>query len=179
MVPVQYVERGAPIPLDGERYLFTQGLIHQARVLDQTQDDIRETWAVNVASVITDCERLLENNPKARICVMGSESGFKGSFDMAYAAAKAGLHKYIETRRIGYPGQQLVCVAPTCIYPSGMNGRRNADGVRALAERAKTHPKGRWLKPTEVARMVRFLLCEDEGYTTNVVIRMSGGEHCA
>ena len=74
--------------------------------------------------------------------------------------------------------QQLVCVAPTCIVGSGMNLRRNADGRAALAERLETHPKQRWLEPREVAEMVCFLLMVDKGYTTNVVIRMNGGEHC-
>lgn len=177
IVPVEYVERGAPVPMDGARYLFTQGLIHQKRVELQTFDELAETWHVNVASVMRDCEVLLENNPEARICVIGSESGFKGSFDTGYAAAKAGLHKYVETRRISYPGQQLVCVAPTCIIRSGMNLRRNADGVAALERRRAKHPKQRWLWPTEVAQMVHFLLCIDLGYTTNTVIRMNGGEH--
>ena len=36
-------------------------------------------------------EAVLEAKPQARICVVGSESGFKGSYDTTYAVAKAGL----------------------------------------------------------------------------------------
>lgn len=177
LVTIRPVARGELMP-DGERYLFCQGRIIQARIGDQDQGTIEETFWINTGSVIRECDRLIETNPNARICVMGSESAFKWSYDGAYAAAKAGLHRYVETKRLRYPGQQLVCVAPTCIVGSGMNQRRNPDGVAALVKRLNSHPKGRWLQPLEVARVIHFLLCVDDGYLTNTVVRMNGGEHC-
>lgn len=177
MCHVVPVERGEQMPISGERYLFCAGLIRQKRIAEQSEAEIAETMNVNAISVIRECDRLLAVNPRARICVIGSESAFKGSFDGAYAAAKAALHRYVETKRLQSPDQQLVCVAPTCIVNTGMNRQRNADGVAALEARRITHPKQRWLQPIEVARMVHFLLCIDHGYTTNVVIRMNGGEH--
>jgi len=178
MCHVVPVERGEQMPISGERYLFCAGLIRQKRVEDQTAAEIYETLRVNAISVIVECSRLLAVNPRARICVIGSESAFKGSFDGAYASAKAALHRYVETKRLPFPDQQLVCVAPTCIVNTGMNRQRNADGVKALEARRLEHPKQRWLQPIEVARMVHYLLCVDQGYTTNTVIRMNGGEHC-
>jgi NAD(P)-dependent dehydrogenase (short-subunit alcohol dehydrogenase family) len=178
MCHVVPVERGEQMPISGERYLFCAGLIRQKRMTDQTEAEIAETFVVNAVSVIRECDRLLSINPKARICVIGSESAFKGSFDGAYASAKAALHRYVETKRLPFPDQQLVCVAPTCIVDTGMNKQRNADGVKALEARRLEHPKQRWLQPIEVARMVHHLLCVDQGYTTNTVIRMNGGEHC-
>lgn len=172
------VERGEPMPDNGCRYLFCAGLIRQKSIADQSADEIAETLMVNAISVIKECDRLLAVNPRARICVVGSESAFKGSFDGAYAAAKAALHSYVETKRLNYPDQQLVCVAPTCIVDTGMNRQRNDAGVAALEARRRRHPKQRWLRPLEVARMIHFLLYIDSGYTTNVVIRMNGGEHC-
>lgn len=176
--PVVSVGRGEQMPDDGERYLFCAGLIRQKPIAEQSEDEIAETFMVNAASVIKECDRLLSVNPIARICVMGSESAFKWSFDGAYAAAKAALHRYVETKRLPFPDQQLVCVAPTCIVNTGMNRQRNADGIAGLEKRRLEHPKQRWLQPIEVARMVHFLLCVDEGYTTNIVVRMNGGEHC-
>jgi len=163
---------------DAEKYLFCAGLIHQKHASHQTDDEIKSTFDVNFVSVMRECERLIENNPFARICVVGSESGFKGSFDAVYAAAKAGLHRYVETKRLKYPDQQLVCVAPTCILNTAMNRQRNADGVAALEAMRLKHQKQRWLQPIEVARLIHFLLCTDEGYLTNTVIRMNGGQHC-
>ena len=172
------VRRGNQMPDDGERYLFCVGIIRQARISYQTEDEVAETFLVNTARVIRECDRLLVANERARICLMGSDSAFKWSFDGAYAASKAALHRYVETKRLKYPGQQLVCVAPSCIEGSAMNLRRNADGKRALDERIKSHPKRRLIQPIEVARMVHHLLCVDEGYTSGIVIRMNGGEHC-
>jgi NAD(P)-dependent dehydrogenase (short-subunit alcohol dehydrogenase family) len=176
--PIEAIDRGEQMPDDGELYLFCAGLIRQKRIVNQSEDEIAETLMVNAVSVIRECDRLLFVNPLARICVIGSESAFKWSFDGAYAAAKAALHRYVETKRLVSTDQQLVCVAPTCVVNTGMNRQRNADGVAALEKRRSEHPKKRWLQPIEVARMVHFLLCIDQGYTTNTVIRMNGGEHC-
>ena len=174
---IHSVSRGEKMP-DGERYLFCTGLIHQLRLCDQPDEMIAETFQVNAISVIRECDRLIDVNPKARICVIGSESGFRGSFDAAYAVAKAALHRYVEIKRLKYPDQQLVCVAPSCVLNTDMNRQRNADGVISLEKRRVAHPKQRWLQPIEVARMIHFLLYIDEGYTTGIVIRMNGGEHC-
>lgn len=177
LVPIRPVLRGSHMPLDGTRYLFCVGLIRQKRVADQTEQEIKESFDVNYYNVVNECDRLLELNPRARICVIGSESAFKGSFDETYANAKAALHQYVVTTRLRFPDQQLVCVAPTCVVGTKMNQQRNPDGVAALERRRVKHPKMRWLSTMEVARMIHFLLCVDEGYTTNVVIRMNGGEH--
>lgn len=171
------VDRGEQMPISGERYLFCAGLIRQKPIAEQTEAEITETMMVNAISVIRECERLLAVNPKARICVIGSESAFKGSFDGAYAAAKAALHRYVETKRLQSPDQQLVCVAPTHILNTGMCNRRNADGVELMEKRRLEHQKQRWLQPIEVARLVHFLLCQDQGYLTNIVIRMNGGQN--
>lgn len=176
--PVTGVARGSSMPLDGSKYLFCVGLIRQTPITEQYDNEIAETFLVNAANVIRECEILLDRNPEARICVVGSESGFKWSFDGAYAAAKAALHKYVETRRLKWPGQQLVCVAPTCVLGTKMNKQRNEDGKAALDKRLKEHPKQRWVEPIEVANLIHFLLCVDEGYITNTVIRANGGEHC-
>ena len=177
------LEEVVPVPRDTMppervKYLFCVGLIRQRLAAYQSRAEMADTFTVNAINVIKDCDWLIEHNPEARICVVGSESGFKGSFDMAYAAAKAGLHKYVETKRLKYPGQQLVCVAPTCVLDTNMNRQRNADGVAALDARRLKHPKQRWLQPIEVARMIHFLLSDGNDYTTNCVIRMNGGEHC-
>ena len=177
-VPVQPIERAEPMPLKGERYLFCVGRILPKKITEQTDEEIAETFLVNSVRVIQACERLLLGNPQARICVVGSDSGYKWSYDGAYAAAKAALHRFIECKRLKYPNQQLVGIAPSCIGDSTSIRRRGVDGQKALALRLREHPKGRWLTSWEVAAMVHHLLCVDRGYTSGVVIRMNGGEHC-
>lgn len=175
--PIQDVPRGQPMPLDGNLYLWCVGRILQKRESQQTEEEKRETWFINHQQVVEGCDELIDKNENARICVIGSESGFKGSYDGVYARAKMNLHWYVENKRLKHPRQQLVCVAPTCISGTRMNLQRNEDGMRALGERLKTHPKGRWLWPSEVAKLIYFLLCIDQGYITNCTIRMNGGEH--
>jgi NAD(P)-dependent dehydrogenase (short-subunit alcohol dehydrogenase family) len=124
--------------------------------------------------VIAACDQVFDERELARVVVIGSESGFSGSYDSAYAAAKAGLHAYVETKRLK-PRQQLVCVAPGIIADAGMTTRR--PDKDALAARALEHPKRRFVTALEVAKLIRFLLYDDIGYLSGITIRMNGGQH--
>lgn len=174
---IRPVERGA-IPADSEKHLFCVGRILQRRIAQQTELEVETTFRVNCGQVIADCDWLLGINDRARICIVGSEAAFTGSFDGAYSAAKAALHHYVETKRLNHPGQQLVCVAPSIVLDTNMTNARNAEGRAAMELRRIRHPKGRWLQPIDVARVIHFLLSEGNDYITNTVIRMNGGEHC-
>ena len=158
---------------EADRFLFCAGLLQGRRINDNGLSS--NSWIVNFKAVASACDRILDNNQNARICVIGSESGIVGSYDMAYAGAKAALHMYVENKRVPYRGQQIVCVAPNIIADAGMTTRRR--DLDRLKERAERHPKGRFCTSVEVARAIRFLLYEDLGYINNVVIRMNGGEH--
>ena len=175
---VHPVERNAPMPLGCQRYLFCQGMIRPKHITLQMPYEIQETFWANAGYVIRECERLIAENRDARICIVGSDSGFKWSYDGAYAASKAALHKFIECKRLKHPNQQLVGVAPSCICDTQSVQGRGEDGRKALDKRLENHPKQRWIKALEVANMIYHLMYVDEGYTTGVVIRMNGGEHC-
>jgi NAD(P)-dependent dehydrogenase (short-subunit alcohol dehydrogenase family) len=156
------------------RYLLAAGVLHNKRIVDQADSEAQESMRVNALGPIRSCELILLNNPKARICIIGSKAGEAGSYDQVYAAAKAGVHNYVRNARIT-GDQQIVCIAPTIIMDSGMTQRRNEDGMKSLRRRVSEHPKERFLKAKEVARLVYFLLYLDEGYITNTVIEMKGG----
>ena len=169
------VRRFENIPLDCGRYLFCAGLLHGRSTYDHNDASLCASFGVNLFTTVKDCEEILNLNERARICVIGSESGISGSYDGAYAMAKAALHHYIETRRLQAPAQQLVCIAPSIISDAGMTLRRK-DTI-ALRAREFTHPKGRFLKAAEVASLIHHVLYVDQGYLSNVTIRMNGGEH--
>ena len=158
--------------MDAERYLLCAGVIHPKTIRQQTQTQIRTTMNVNLLWPMQFCERILEHNDHARICVLGSESGYSWSYDGVYAASKAALHQYVETKKLK-PDQQLVCLAPSIIADTGMTQSRT--DIKNLAAREKKHPKGRFLKAAEVARAIYFLLYQDRGYITGTVVRMNGG----
>lgn len=167
------VPRGHDMPLNVERYLFTQGLLRAKRWEDQSQEERAESQYVNCDFITHQCERLLAQHDRARICVIGSESAYAGSYDGSYSASKRALHSYVEGAALRTPFQQLVCVAPTVIGDAGMTLARH-DKER-LTDRMALHPKKRWLTSMEVARVVKFLLYDASDYLTGVVIRMNGG----
>lgn len=177
-VEIEEVERYGHMDLDGELYLFCAGMNEQHDLRDADDDEIKETLMVNAIDVMRECDRLIRNNPKARICVIGSDAAFKWSYNGAYAAAKAALHRYVETKRLISPDQQLVCIAPSMIFGSGMVTRRNKAGTEALEKRLADHPMGRMVYPGEVAHLIHYLLGQHGGFVSGVVIRMNGGEHC-
>lgn len=160
-------------PEDSRRFFLCNGVLHAKRLTEQTYDEIDDSLRGNFVNPIALCERVLTSFPTARICVMGSESGYSWSFDDTYAASKAALHRYVETRKIG-PKQQLVCVAPSIIGDCRMTTDRK--DTENLERRRQESPKRRFLKACEVARLVHFLLYVDEGYISGTVIRMNGGQ---
>lgn len=141
--------------------------INQGLLTDVPEDAIR----VNFDEVYALCEHVLTRQPLARICVMGSESDYRGSYLQAYSSAKRMLHHYVETRRVG-PGQQLVAVSCGIIADAGMTTRR--EDQDRVAERAATHPRKRHVVSAEVAQLVHFLLT-GPAYLSNTVVRMHGG----
>lgn len=159
------------VPLGADRFVFTAGLLHGEKIHHMTDEVIADTFRVNCWRVMEACCKILEANPVARICVVGSESGIRGSYDEAYAAAKAGLHHYVRTKKVKQH-QQLVCVAPGIIEDSGMTMRRTDQN--RLKELRKAHPKGRFVQAVEVARLIQFLLYEDLGYISNTVVEITG-----
>lgn len=172
---VAHINRHALPTLDASRYFFCAGLIRAKTMRQQEDHEIAESFWVNSVQVIQTCDRLIEQNDKARIVVMGSESGFSGSFDGAYATAKAALHRYVETKKLRTPDQQLVCVAPSIIWDTAMTARRHDGSV--LEQKQNEHPKKRFLSSKEVALLVYHLLYVDQGYLSGTVIRMNGGGH--
>lgn len=168
-----YVPRGGPMPMDADRYLFCQGLLQNKLPSQKTAEDRALSFRVNYYDIVYQCNAVIKANPKARICVIGSESGYAGSYDRTYAVAKSRLHHYVRTKKLRTPYQQLVCVAPGIISDAGMTLRRTDD----LTARQKRHPKQRFLTSAEVASAIHFLLYVDKGYITNHVLRINGGEH--
>ena len=166
---------GKPLEDDfsaAERYLFCHGLLRSKSMEAQTQEERDEGWLVNYISMATQCDWIIKTNPKARICVIGSESGYRGSFDGVYAKTKAALHLYVEGKKIG-AGQQLVAISPSIIEDCGMTTRRL--DIKNLARKRTAHPMGRFLMAREVAALAHHLLYH-QPYISGTVIRMHGGQ---
>jgi NAD(P)-dependent dehydrogenase (short-subunit alcohol dehydrogenase family) len=172
LVPEETIVRIEGEPPQAERYVLAAGLLRPKRLHQQSLAEIGEGLDVNLVRPMEICDNVLARNENARICVIGSESGFAWSYDGVYAASKAALHRYVETKKLK-PNQQLVCVAPSIIGDAGMTLAR-AD-TKNLEKRRNAHPKKRFLKSSEVAKFVHFLLYVDDGYLSGQVFRMNGG----
>lgn len=162
------------MPFDLTRYLICMGYLAGEQVGDLTDDQAAMTWEKNFLGIVRFCDQAFDFNPHARICIIGSRSGEAGSYDMAYAGAKAAIHMYIRCKRLTEPGQQLVGIAPTIIEDSGMTQMR--DDLEDCMARGQLQRRGRWLRAIDVARLAHFLLYVDDGAISNQVIIMDGGQ---
>lgn len=163
-------ERLAELPLDLGRYLICVGFLAGRSLSEINAEDAWRTWATNFLEPARFCDRLFAVNPEARVCVIGSESAFNGSYDMAYAGAKAALHLYVETKKLTGPMQQLIAISPCIIRDSGMTQRRTDLGRVEARGEATRH--GRWLEAREVAMLARDLLSGSTSFLSNTVIRL-------
>lgn len=121
------------LPQGAERFVLAAGVLYPHQAHQQSAEQIRVGLAVNLVSVIRLTEHILHTVPSARVVIVGSVSGRDGSFDQFYAAAKAGVHAYVQTRLV-QPPQLLFCVAPTIVSDAGMTMRR-ADYPAVLSRR--------------------------------------------
>ena len=158
------------IDLTHSRYLFCQGLLRPKRMQDQTEAERVEGFEVNLDSIVRACDAVLAVNESARICIIGSESAYKGSYDDVYAVSKMLIHSYVERKPLK-PGQQIVAISPGIIEDAGMTLRRKDKDK--LDMRREAHPMGRFLKSREVAELAHHLLFH-QPYIRNTVIRMHG-----
>lgn len=156
-----------------DRYLFCNGLMQNKCMEDQTQFERDESWMVNFISIATQCDWIIKGNQNARICIIGSESAYRDSFDGSYAVSKQAIHSYIQSKKLRAWGQQLVGISPGIIEDAGMTTRRT--DIKNLDRRRKEHPKGRFIRSEEVAKLAHHLLYV-QPYISGVVIRMHGGQ---
>jgi NAD(P)-dependent dehydrogenase (short-subunit alcohol dehydrogenase family) len=161
-------------PYQSNRYLFCQGYMIPKRRADQTDEEIAKSRYINYSSISKAIDDILNVNDDARICVIGSNSAFDGSYDDSYALNKKRIHDYVCSKKLTGAGQQIVAIAPTVVEDAGMTYRR-AD-TKNLKNRRRQTRMGRFIYAREVAALAYHLLYE-QPYISNTVIRMDGGNH--
>jgi short-subunit dehydrogenase len=157
-----------------DKILILQSVISSIPFLKRRSSDIINQVSVNLLSVVKICEVALQHNRKAKIIILGSESGIKGSFDIIYALTKAAIHKYVEERKIKHPGQQLICIAPSTIIDSHMTIKRK-DKIN-VQKSIINNPKKRGILSKEISNLIFTLFYEQTDYISNTVIRIDGGK---
>ena len=148
-------------------------MLQKKRITDQTKEDISNSFFTNCISIVLLCEKLLSINSNARIIIISSESGLKGSFDETYFLSKSALNRYVEERSVG-TNQQLVSISPSTIEDSNMTIARK-DKER-LEQYKSMHPKKRFLSMVEVANLINYLFDDNSKYICNENININGGK---
>ena len=160
--------------INSDKILLLQSTISSKDFLKRHHQDIVDQFTINFLSVVKICEIALNNNKNVRIIILGSESGVKGSFDIIYGLMKSAIHKYVEERRIKFPKQQLVCVAPSTIIDANMTlNRKYKHNVKSSILK---NPKKRGLKSSEIANLLYDIFYKHTDYISNTVIRVDGGK---
>ena len=153
------------------------GISRDSLLMRMEDQDIEETIATNLVGSIRLARRVLRSMIKARngrIVFMSSVVGLLGSAGQVnYAASKAGLVGAARslTREVGSRGITINVVAPGFI---------DTDMTAALDENTKsailgTIPAARYGQPSEVARVIEFLVSDAGAYISGAVIPVDGG----
>ena len=138
-------------------------------------EKISRSVYINLLSQIYISEICLKNHKDAKIFFTGSESGLKGSYDIIYSLMKASIHKYVEERKILFPNQKILSLAPSTIIDSNFTkGRKDQKNVK---KSIKINPKKRGLYSKEVAEIIfEIMFSKKFDYLTNTIIQLNGGK---
>ncbi|MDE0973718.1 MAG: 3-oxoacyl-ACP reductase FabG [Candidatus Nanopelagicales bacterium] len=153
------------------------GITRDSLLMRMEDQDIEETIATNLVGSIRLARHVLRSMIKARngrIVFMSSVVGLLGSAGQVnYAASKAGLVGAARslTREVGSRGITINVVAPGFI---------DTDMTAALDKNTKsailgTIPAARYGQPSEVARVIEFLVSDAGAYISGAVIPVDGG----
>ena len=110
----------------------------------------------------------------ARICVIGSQLGTRGSPHGAdYSASKAALAIWARSlaQSLAPEGKRVNVVAPGFVDTDILAG----DSLEKRASREEEVPLKRIGTPEDIAGVVSFLVGEDSSYITGAVIHVNGG----
>ncbi|RPG19014.1 MAG: SDR family oxidoreductase [Pelagibacteraceae bacterium TMED124] len=162
------------IPINSSCYVINVGIINNFNISDYSEEKAWESMNVNCIGIVRICEHILRKNSAARIVIIGSESGKKGSFDTIYFLAKSALSSYVKERYLESPEQQLLIISPSTIEDGLMTTSRK--DISRLEEYKSNHPKKRFLKMRELSELVSCILELESSYLTNTEIEFNGGK---
>jgi hypothetical protein len=154
-----------------DRYLFCHGLLIPKKEDELTEQESHEMQFANYTSTVKAISEILQCNDNARICVITSESGYRGSYNGLYAKMKGYLSDYISRKQLRTANQQLVGISPGIIADAGMTTRRKDQ--HNVEARAQAHRMGYHISSAEVAAMA-FALLHQFRYVSGTIIRMHG-----
>ena len=138
-------------------------------------DQLRRTMTTNFEGAFLTWDAVKSNlTGEARICVIGSQLGTKGSPHGAdYSASKAALSTWARSlaQSLAPEGKRVNVVAPGFVDTDILAG----DSPEKRASREQEVPLKRIGTPEDIAGVVSFLVGDKSSYITGAVIHVNGG----
>ena len=160
--------------LSHDIFILLHSVIIPKKHISKKENEIVDQLKINLLSILEISEMALTFNKKARIFILGSESGKKGSFDIIYGLSKTAIHQYIRERRILYPSQQIVGVSPSTIIDGRITlKRKDKNNVKKSILK---NPKKRGIQSFEISKLLYSLIYHNTDYISNTVIDVDGGK---
>lgn len=153
-----------------KRYLLCHGLLIPKNSGSMSRIEIEKIFESNFYSFTKICSRIFDNNAKARVCIITSESAYRGSYNEAYSGSKLLLTKYIQKMKLEFPEQSLFGISPGIIEDAGMTTRRT-DHYN-LQRKRLAHRQKRFVTSAEIARVVDA--CLNTTFVSGTIVRMHG-----
>ena len=155
-------------------FIINLGILFPKKISEQTLEEINCSLNVNLITVVKLCEVILNNNQNAKVFIVGSESGLKGSYDTTYFLCKAALRAYVRERKMSSQDQSLLLFSPSTISDAGMTLRRT--DFEVLDNYRTRHPKRRLATCDEVSDIMISFMSETFSYVSNTEIEINGGK---
>jgi len=165
-----------PWVIDGiDVLVINHGRYDRVDAKDLDLEHLRRTMTTNFEGAFLTWDAVKSSLTKqARICVIGSQLGTKGSPHGAdYSASKAALSTWARSlaQSLAPEGKRVNVVAPGFVDTDILAG----DSPQKRANREQEVPLKRIGTPEDIAGVVSFLVGDKSSYITGAVIHVNGG----
>ena len=155
--------------------VLNHGRYDRVQVTDLQLNQLRTTMETNFEGAFLVWKAVQPTLAKdARICVIGSQLGTRGSSHGAdYSASKAALEVWARSlaQAVASQGQRVNIIAPGFVDTDILAG----DSKEKRHNREQEVPLKRIGTPEDIASTVSFLCGDESSYITGVVIHVNGG----
>ena len=155
--------------------VLNHGRYDRVQVTDLQLNQLKSTMETNFEGAFLVWKAVQPTLAKdARICVIGSQLGTRGSSHGAdYSASKAALEVWARSlaQAVASQGQRVNIIAPGFVDTDILAG----DSTEKRRNREQEVPLKRIGTPEDIASTVSFLCGDDSSYITGAVIHVNGG----
>tara|TARA_X000000368_G_scaffold397559_1_gene366811 strand:+ start:1035 stop:1766 length:732 start_codon:yes stop_codon:yes gene_type:complete len=155
--------------------VLNHGAYNRISANEMTLEVLRKTMAINFEGAVSVWKAVQQHlTPDARIVVVGSQLGTKGSPHGAdYSASKAALAIWARSlaQEVGPEGKRVNVLAPGYVDTAILAG----DSKEKRMIRENEVPLKRVGSPEDMASTISFLTGPDSSYITGAIIHVNGG----